>query len=248
MDEEVTEEEEGKALADLRDGKVTPGLSKQLELTALFLQTVAMPPSAERIAKVKARMNVRRQVRWSTRIAAAASITASVLLVVWFITRPIATPEPSREVMQASLDAAKSGDPSGIDLAMRGYRMELVKTQPLAGAEQVHTRADAAIAAGDFGAAREALATLKGKGGVVERDAWFRLATVELRAAQSDAAVANASRGLELGKPADIFTVNLLLARAAANKARGDKDAAANDLHAAIVMLDEMSNRALEDR
>lgn len=235
------------ALADFLDGKPAPGLPPDIAATATFLQLVMKPPTAQDVADVKARLVLRRKPRWAVRAGVAAAIAASLAIAVWLLlARSVATPEPSSELLQAQADAIKSGDPKALDLAMQTYRKDLVKIEKLRGAEAVHTRADQAIAAGDLNAAREALTTLTGNGGVIERDAWFRLATVELRAGRTDAAIADADRGLALGRPADLFTVNLYLARAAAHRARGDVEAAVNDMHAAVVLLDALTSAALD--
>lgn len=234
----MTEEEEGKTICDLRDGKPAPDLDPRLAATAALLQ-LALSPKLAQLPP----LHVRRTRRWSRRIAAASPVIAASILLWFVLTRPVLPPAPSPEIAKA----AQSGDPATVDMAMQAYRRDMVNVGLLKGAEEAHTRADAAIAAGNFDAAREALSTLKGRGGFIERDAWFRLATVELRAGKADAAITNADRGLALGRPADIFTVNLLMARAAAYKATGDLTKASEDLHAAIVVIDELFNKALED-
>ena len=239
--------EAAKALSDYLDGKPSPALDQRAKNTADFLRMALHSPSAERVEAVKARLQLRRKARWSRRIGLAAAVMAMVL-VVWFAARPVPLPEPGPDVVNAGLDAAKKGDPKAVDLAMSGYRGKLVKIGLLKGAEDVHTRADAAIAAGDFPAAREALSTLQGRGGAIERDAWFRLATVELRAGRTDAAIANAERGLSMGRRMDMFTVNLLLARAAAYEARGDARAAAKDLGDVMDIYEALLDRALDGK
>ena len=74
------------------------------------------------------------------------------------------------------------------------------------------------------------------------------MATIELRAGKHDAAIANADRGLALGRPADVFTVNLYLARAAAHRAKGDVTKESEDLHAALVLVEALAAEALEGK
>lgn len=247
-DSEPTPEEIAKAqaLADHMDG-LPSTLSEQDKRNLDVLMAMAMDPPAAQIENARAKLQLKPRARRSLRGAVALAIAASIAIGLWFMLgRAVTTPQPGRELLQAEADAVKSGDPKAIDLAMQAYRRELVKTSELRSAEAVHMRADAAIAAGDFAAARTALTSLRGSGGVIERDAWFRLATVELRAGQNEAAVANADRGLALGKPVDVFTVNLLLARAAAYRASGEDSKAIADLHAALVIVDELTTKALE--
>lgn len=115
-----------------------------------------------------------------------------------------------------------------------------------------HERADVAERDGNLEAARLALETLAGTpapAGVAptharaaRQDLYFRLATLSAMRAEHAEARDAATAGLALGQEDDVLTANLLIARAEALEALGDRDGASSDFLAALrineVLLD----------
>lgn len=238
------------ALADHLDGKPTGDLSPRAARaieTLEFLEFATKPPDTARAAaEQKARLNLRRRSRWLVRGAIGAAAIAAALVIFFVVGKKPAARSPNQELLQAEADALKAGDPLAADRAMLAYRMELVKGPALNSAAPIHMLANGAIAAGDFATARTTLMTLTSSGGDIARDAWFRIATVDLRAGNTEAAGESAGRGLALGKTPDVFTVNLLLARSAAARSRGNEKAASDDLYEALLIVEKLTQKALE--
>jgi hypothetical protein len=80
----------------------------------------------------------------------------------------------------------------------------------------------------------------------VRQDAYFRLAKVDLDASEPKHAIANADRGLALGRAGDLFVANLLVVRGAAHEALGEDPAAAEDYHQALVINDKLLGETLQ--
>jgi hypothetical protein len=117
-----------------------------------------------------------------------------------------------------------------------------------------HARADAALARGDLDGGRAALRelidaavpsriTLEDRR-LVLQDALYRLAEIELGEMHPQAALAWADRGLALGGR-DVFYANLLVARGHAREDLGEDTWAAADYHDALVINDELLQKAL---
>lgn len=121
--------------------------------------------------------------------------------------------------------------------------------------ETAHRRADEALARGDFTAGREALAGLLATpppAGVsaedrrlIEQDALFRLALLEIGAGRADVALGWADQGLRIGRHDDLFSANLLVARGRAHEALGQDAVAAEDYHAALVINEGLLGQVL---
>jgi hypothetical protein len=120
---------------------------------------------------------------------------------------------------------------------------------------EASVEADRAIAEGDVEAARAALVGLveaetpRGVAPddrrVVVADAAYRLAELALSERDAEAALRWADRGLAQGRPPDLFTANLLVARGRALEALGrDVDAAA-EYHAALLINEVLLQEAL---
>lgn len=115
-----------------------------------------------------------------------------------------------------------------------------------------HQQADAAEQRGDFDEARrvlEPLASTPAPGEVAptharaaRQDVYFRLATLASLRGDHAAARDAAADGLALGQQDDVLTANLLIARAEANEALGEREGASRDFLAALrineVLLD----------
>ena len=120
----------------------------------------------------------------------------------------------------------------------------------VAEAERRHALADQRLEAGDRPGARDALRGIvdapvpadlpaDDRRGVLQ-DTYFRLARIDLDARDPRAALADADRGLALGRAADLFVANLLVVRGAAHEALGEGPAAAEDYHQALVINDRL--------
>jgi hypothetical protein len=120
----------------------------------------------------------------------------------------------------------------------------------VAEAERRHALADQRLEAGDPTGAGDALrgivdARVPGdlptddRRGVLQ-DTYFRLARIALDARDPRAALADADRGLALGRASDLFVANLLVVRGAAHEALGEGPAAAADYHQALVINDRL--------
>jgi len=120
----------------------------------------------------------------------------------------------------------------------------------IAEAERRHALADQQLQAGDVPAARAALAGIvdgevppgipSGDRRGILQDSYFRLAELDLKAGDANAASTDADRGLALGRADDLFVANLLVARGAAREAMHDGAGAAADYHAALVINDKL--------
>lgn len=124
-------------------------------------------------------------------------------------------------------------------------------------AERRHALADQRLEAGDPTTARAALRGIvdarvpadlpaDDRRGVLQ-DAYFRLARLDLDAHDPRAALADADRGLALGRAADLFVANLLVVRGAAHEALGAGPAAVEDYHEALVINDRLLAEALHE-
>lgn len=120
-----------------------------------------------------------------------------------------------------------------------------------------HERADAAEQWGDLEAARLALETLAGTpapAGVAptharaaRQDLYFRLATLAaMRSEHADARDA-ATAGLALGQEDDVLTANLLIARAEAEEALGEREGASRDFLAALRINEALLDAVLAE-
>jgi hypothetical protein len=128
-------------------------------------------------------------------------------------------------------------------------------SQWVAEAERRHALADQELQAGNAPGAREALlGIVDGRAPAdvpaddrraVLQDTYFRLAELDLAAHDPKAALADADRGLALGRATDLFVANLLVVRGAANEALDDGPAAAADYHAALMINDRLLAEAL---
>ncbi|MCC6810185.1 MAG: hypothetical protein IT381_22335 [Deltaproteobacteria bacterium] len=245
------EMERARALGEFGDGGDPDNVPEDLAEMDALVAHLAHPPSKERLAALKSRVMPRaRRPLWLVRGGVAAMAVAAAVLVVWFVRTPkSALPEPSAALLAAQSRAAKDGRVESLDTAMAPYRRSLLETPRLRAAEPVYARVDAALRAGELGAARAALVTFAesppadlavADARVLQRDALARLSGIEMRAGTAEAALAAANRGLALGRGEDVFTVNLLLARAAAHHALGHDKDEANDLYAALVIVDAM--------
>jgi len=121
-------------------------------------------------------------------------------------------------------------------------------------ARDAHARADAALARGDLDGGRTALRELVDvpppgaialdDRRVVLQDALYRLAEIENSDRRPQAALAWADRGLALGGR-DLFYANLLVARGHAREQLGEDTWALTDYHDALVINDEILEKAL---
>ena len=82
----------------------------------------------------------------------------------------------------------------------------------------------------------------------VLQDTFFRLAEMDLDARDSRGALANADRGLALGRGNDLFVANLLVVRGAAHEALGEGPAAVEDYHQALMINDHLLSKTLNDK
>jgi hypothetical protein len=125
----------------------------------------------------------------------------------------------------------------------------------IARATRTHEASDQALLRGDRSAARRVLAELVNQAPpsqvanddrrVVLQDACFRLAELELDAQAPRAALGWIEHGLALGRPADVFVANLLVARAQAHERLGDDATATADYHEALVINGALLEQAL---
>lgn len=81
---------------------------------------------------------------------------------------------------------------------------------------------------------------------VVRQDLYYRLAMLELDTGRADAAIEWANSGLGLGAKPDVFTTNLYIVRAEAEKTRGQMVAAARDYHEALKISESLLDTALD--
>lgn len=123
-------------------------------------------------------------------------------------------------------------------------------------AAEAHQQADEALTRDDHAAASAALTPIAegvapegvsaADGRVIQQDACFRLALIQLKAREAEAAVKWAQVGLDLGAGQDLYTANLLIARGRAHEALGDDPQAARDYHAALLINEALMNEALD--
>ena len=126
----------------------------------------------------------------------------------------------------------------------------------LDGAQRAHGRADEAMAQEDWEGARAALTDAlaappppglaAADARVVRQDLLFRLSEAELRAGHAAVAADRADEGLNLGRAADVFTANLLVARGRAREALGRSREAAGDYFDALEINDTLLDQALD--
>jgi len=125
----------------------------------------------------------------------------------------------------------------------------------IADAERQHEIADERLAAKDFVGARISLLPIVGREaphdvpadarrGVLQ-DTYFRMAKIDLDVGDPRVALADAERGLALGRAEDLFVANLLVVRGAAHEALNDGEAAAADYHAALMINDRLLAQTL---
>jgi len=136
-------------------------------------------------------------------------------------------------------------------LALGCSRAPVTDASPwVAEAERRHALADQRLEAGDPTGARDALRAIvdarvpadlpaDDRRGVLQ-DTYFRLARLDLDARDPRAALADADRGLALGRASDLFVANLLVVRGAAHEALGAGPAAMEDYHQALVINDRL--------
>src|SRR5262249_20316379 len=127
----------------------------------------------------------------------------------------------------------------------------------IAEATRRHALADQRLEVADPRGARDALRGIvdapapagipaEDRRGVLQ-DTFFRLAELDLDARDARGALANAERGLALGRANDLFAANLLVVRGAAHEALGDGPAAVEDYHQALVINDRLLAETLKD-
>lgn len=125
------------------------------------------------------------------------------------------------------------------------------------GAMEANAAADRAITTEDWDEARRILrgavdrpvpeSVAEEDARVVRQDLLYRLSTVELAAGDPVAAADRADEGLNLGRADDVFTANLLVARAKAREALDRPREAAGDYFDALEINDELLDEALGD-
>lgn len=123
------------------------------------------------------------------------------------------------------------------------------------GAQTANATADTAMAREDWDAARMALraavdrevpnAIAEDDARVVRQDLLYRLALVELAAEDPAAAADRADEGLNLGRRDDVFTANLLTARARAREVLDRPREAAGDYFDALEINEKLLGEAL---
>jgi hypothetical protein len=123
------------------------------------------------------------------------------------------------------------------------------------GAATANAAADRAIAAENWNEARRVLraavdrevpsAVAVDDARVVRQDLLYRLALVELEAGSPVAAADRADEGLNLGRAEDVFTANLLVARAQAREALDRPREAAGDYFDALEINEKLLDDAL---
>lgn len=123
------------------------------------------------------------------------------------------------------------------------------------GATRANAAADRAIADEDWDTARQGLraavdrpvpaAIAAEDARVVRQDLLYRLAEVELSAGDAVAAADRADEGLNLGQGEDVFTVNLLVARARAREILDRPREAAGDYFEALEINQKLLGEAL---
>lgn len=128
----------------------------------------------------------------------------------------------------------------------------------IAEATRRHALADQRLDVADRVGAREALRGIvdaPAPAGVpggdrrgVLQDTFFRLAELDLDERDPRGALANAERGLALGRANDVFVANLLVMRGAAHEALGESPAAVEDYHQALVINDRLLSKALDEQ
>ncbi|MCC6811833.1 MAG: hypothetical protein IT381_30695 [Deltaproteobacteria bacterium] len=257
MTKEPTQEEiaAARALGEFGDGGDPDAVDPELAEMDALVSHLVHPPTPERLAGLKDRVMPRaRRPRWLVRGGAVAAAVAAAVLILWLVRAPVPElPKPDAALLSAQAAAAKDGHTEAIDQAMAPYRRSLLQTPRLQAVEPVYARVDAALRAGEIATARDTLVAFVDRPGdlapgdarVLQRDALARLSMLELRGGGAEPALAAADRGLALGRGADVFTVNLLLARAAAHHALGHDKDEANDLYAALVIVDAMLEAVL---
>lgn len=120
-----------------------------------------------------------------------------------------------------------------------------------------HERADAAEQWGDLEAARVALETLAGTPApaavaptharAARQDLYFRLATLAAMRSEHAEARDAATAGLALGEEDDVLTANLLIARAEAHEALGEREGASRDFLAALRINEALLDAVLAE-
>jgi len=155
-------------------------------------------------------------------------------------------------LLAAALAALAAGAP--LAGCSRAPRSERWATQ----VARAHREADRRLDAGDArGARARLLALVDAEGGraasdsarrLALQDTYFRLAQLALVEHEPRQALSYADAGLAYGTAPHLFVANLLVARAAAQEAAGDPNAAAADYHRALTMNEALLAEALSGR
>ncbi|MCC6811523.1 MAG: hypothetical protein IT381_29100 [Deltaproteobacteria bacterium] len=224
---------------------------------AALMRDAAHAPSAERVAAVKQRLQLRRRPSWLVRAGVASAIGAAAAMLIIVLQRPpepTPLPTPEAKLMQLQADAIKTHDTKTAEQALDGYRRDLVRLPRFSAAEPTYAKVDDAMNRGDTATARALLLTLvetppraiaANDRDVLRRDALARLALIDLRDKKADAALADAERGLALGQSADMLTVSLLIVRANAHRELGHTKEEDADIDAAMTLLERMLDAIL---
>jgi len=119
---------------------------------------------------------------------------------------------------------------------------------------RAHARADEALAAGQREQARTFLSAALDRplppelasehARVLRQDLWYRLSSIGVELEPSQA-LREAERGLALGRHADLFSANLLVARGRALQALGRDTEAASSYHEALQLDERLLNAVL---
>lgn len=255
MEPEPSEEEarEAAALAAMLDGRGAPdAVPKDVVQAAAILRHGARPLDALRARALRDR--VAPKPRTGVRFLVAGAAAAALVLVLWTqsASPPSAIPAPDEAVLAAQADAARGQDRAALDRAMRAYRKSMLAAPQLHAARAVHATVDDALAKEDVAAARAALdaflsaakpeAVSDAEQKALVQDALAIRASLE---PNPEAALKSLDRGVALGVGQDVFGVNLLLGRAAAYRAMGDKTKEAEALHEALLLSDALLGATL---
>ena len=245
----------------LDSGKALPEDASQeardMAEMAAIMRDAAHAPSAERVAALKQRLQLRRRPRWLVRFGVASAIGAAAAMLIILLQTPSAPtplPAPEAKLMELQTEAIRTHDPKAAEQALDGYRRDLVRLPRFNAAEPTYAKVDDAMNRGDTATARTLLVALVDTPpreiaardrDVLRRDALARLALIDLRDKKPDAAIADADRGLAFGQSADMLTVSLLIARANAHRELGHTKEEDADIDAAMTLLERMLDAIL---
>ena len=169
-----------------------------------------------RVAAPHMRKEQRRQ-KW-IRLAMVVSFPAAAMILVWLaLPKPQPLPPAPAELIAQQTLAARAGNTEALERAMAPYR-QTVKNAP---------------------------ASARTKERAFAKDAAFSQALIEIKRGDGETALNTIAQAFALGDEDDVFTLNLLLARAAAHRGLGHAKDEARALSEAMKLAERLLAESL---